>query len=322
MKSTLVKSNILPMLSPDSNYTKILERFVRNMDATDLTKQLYKKRMEYFFVWMTEEQILKPDREHILEYKKQLKSRGLQANSIGSYLVAIRSFFEWANNQGIYPNIAANIRGAKRSKGFRRDALTLSQTKNLLGSVNRKSMKDLRDLALINLLVRTGLRTIEVVRADIEDLRQVSSESLGLWVQGKGHDAKDQYVVLIEDCVEPLMAYLTARGNVSPGDPLFASTSDGNRGARLSTRTIRKIVKTRMRDISINHPRLSAHSLRHTAVSLSLAAGATLIEAQQMARHTSPETTMIYAHGLERAKGHAEKRLEDILKKSSDSDEP
>lgn len=306
--------NVFP-IKQESNYTEILERFVRDMDTSDLTKQLYQKRLQYFFKWLTGEKILRPEREHILSYRRNLKARGLEANSVGSYLVAIRSFFMWAQNQGIYPNIAANIRGVKRAKGFRRDALTLTQTKNLLGSINGKNMKDLRDRALINVLIRTGLRTIEVVRANVEDLRQVSSDALGLWVHGKGRDSKDQYVVLTEDCIAPLMEYLTYRGNVNPTDPLFASTSDGNRGAKLSTRTIRKVVKSRMRDISINHPRLSAHSLRHTSVSLSLAGGATLIEAQQMARHTSPETTMIYAHGLERSKGAAEKVVENILKR-------
>lgn len=304
---------ILP-IDHESNYTMVLERFVRDMDTSDLTKQLYQKRLQYFFKWLKEEKILRPEREHILSYKKNLKSRGLEANSIGSYLVAVRAFFEWAHNQGVYPNIAANIKGVKRPKGFRKDALTLTQTKTLLGSINGKNLKDLRDRALINVLIRTGLRTIEVVRANIEDLRQVSSDAIGLWVHGKGRDSKDQYVVLTEDCVAPLMEYLTYRGTVNPNSPLFASTSDGNKGARLSTRTIRKIVKTRLRDISINHPRISAHSLRHTSVSLSLAGGATLIEAQQMARHTSPETTMIYAHGLERAKGAAEKIVENILK--------
>lgn len=309
------------VLDSPASQTEVLEQFVRNIDAGDLTKQLYKKRLEYFFGWLRAEQILRPEREHVLQYKKSLKSRDLQANSIGSYLVAIRSFFEWSGNQGIYKNIAANVKGVKRPKGFRRDALTLRQTMKLLGSISGTKLKDLRDVALINLLVRTGLRTIEAQRANIEDLRQVSSESLGLWVQGKGSDSKDQYVVLTEDCVKPIMEYLTSRGQAGPTEPLFASTSDGNRGERISTRTIRKIVKTRMRAISINHPRLSAHSLRHTSISLSIAAGATLIEAQQMARHASPTTTMIYAHGLERAKGLAEKRLENILKKSSGTDE-
>ena len=137
MKSNLVQSNVLPMLSPDSNYTKILERFVRGMDATDLTKQLYKKRMEYFFAWMTDEQILKPERDHVLEYKRQLKSRGLQANSIGSYLVAIRSFFEWTNNQGIYPNIAAwsspqSPRFANRKPNFNRKEFAMNALESVL----------------------------------------------------------------------------------------------------------------------------------------------------------------------------------------------
>jgi integrase len=52
--------------------------------------------------------------------------------------------------------------------------------------------------------------------------------------------------------------------------------------------------------------RLTAHSLRHTAVTLSLLGGKSLQEVQQFARHTNIATTQIYAHNLDRAKNNCE----------------
>jgi integrase/recombinase XerC/integrase/recombinase XerD len=94
---------------------------------------------------------------------------------------------------------------------------------------------------------------------------------------------------------------------LSEKDPLFASQSNRSSGEPIKERTIRWIVKDTLRKIDIDDSRLSAHSLRHTAVSLSIKGGASLIQAQAMARHADPKTTMIYFHNHERIKSGAER---------------
>lgn len=68
-----------------------------------------------------------------------------------------------------------------------------------------------------------------------------------------------------------------------------------------------------MKEAGIESERITAHSLRHTAVTLALLAGATVQEAQAMARHSSINTTMIYAHNIDRLETPAEGRIEDLL---------
>ena len=70
----------------------------------------------------------------------------------------------------------------------------------------------------------------------------------------------------------------------------------------MTTRSISGIVKTRLKGAGFDSPRLTAHSLRHTAVTLSLLAGRDLAEVQQFARHSNIATTMIYNHSIEQAK--------------------
>jgi integrase/recombinase XerC/integrase/recombinase XerD len=62
-----------------------------------------------------------------------------------------------------------------------------------------------------------------------------------------------------------------------------------------------------MRAVGLDDSRLTAHSLRHTAISLSILGGASLQQAQAMARHSDSKTTLVYFHNLERISLGAEK---------------
>lgn len=196
----------------------------------------------------------------------------------------------------------------KKPKGFRKECLTIEQIRTALASFDTNTSEGLRDYALFNLLVRTGLRTVEVSRATVGDLRQESGEAI-LLIQGKGRDSKDDFVLLVDDALRPLRKYLSSRGPLSEKDPLFASTSNRTRGEHLKERTISGIIKETLRRIDVDDSRITAHSLRHTAVSLSIKNGASLIQAQAMARHSDPKTTMIYFHNHERIKSGAERYI-------------
>ena len=68
-----------------------------------------------------------------------------------------------------------------------------------------------------------------------------------------------------------------------------------------------------MRAAGIDSERLTAHSLRHSAITYSLLGGATLQEAQQLARHTSILTTTIYAHNINRLAARTENKIDMFL---------
>ncbi|MCX7015145.1 MAG: tyrosine-type recombinase/integrase [Candidatus Sumerlaeota bacterium] len=164
-------------------------------------------------------------------------------------------------------------------------------------------------MGLPNLLVRTGLRTIEAIRADVGDIRQESGEWV-LRVQGKGRDAKDEFVLLTIDAFKPLLEYLVLRRNPPLDAPLFAATSNRCVNARLTTRSVRGIVKAHLRRYGFDSDRLSCHSLRHTFATLALKGGAPLEQVQAACRHASIQTTMVYAHNLDRVANGAERYVE------------
>jgi len=179
-------------------------------------------------------------------------------------------------------------------------------------------MTNKRDYAMINLMIRTGLRTIELERANVEDIRQSGGKAV-LYVQGKGYDAKDDRVILNPTALDPIMEYLHARGNVKGTDPLFISHANNSNGERITTRSIRRATKKHMGESNISSPRITTHSLRHTAVTFVLLAGGTVQEAQILGRHKSIDTTMIYVHNIDRIKNAPENKIDQLLEGGTES---
>jgi len=179
-----------------------------------------------------------------------------------------------------------------------------------LTSVNKSNEKGLRDYAILLLMTTTGLRTIEIQRANIEDLCPLGDYKV-LYIQGKGHNEKTDYVKIEPIVEQAINKYLEVRGkgSVKCSDPLFASVANRNKGKRMTTRSISRIVKNNMVNAGLNSKRITAHSLRHTAATLNLLSGGTVEETRQLLRHSNINTTMIYVHSLERAFNNSEARI-------------
>ena len=277
------------------------ERFISYLDASPKTIETYTKALRQFFNYIGLHGIRKPQREDVLAFRDDLKASGLKPTTVQNYITATRIFFKWTAQEGLYPNIAEHVKGAKLDKNHKKDYLTSRQAKEVLAGVQTDSEEGLRNYAILSLMVTGGLRTIEVSRADVEDLRTVG-ESTVLYIQGKGREEKTEYIKISAPVEKAIRSYLKARENVEEGQPLFTSTSNNSKGKRVTTRTVSGVVKTALRNAGYDSARLTAHSLRHTAITLALLAGREITEVQQFARHANLNTTMIYNHALDQAK--------------------
>lgn len=282
-------------------------RFLRFADISASSIKTYAKSLSVFFDWLRDRGEESPTRETLIDYRQDMIATR-KPTTAASYINALKQFFKWLAFEGITPtNLAEHLKGAKMPKGFRKDALTEGQAQDLIGGIDNSTLEGKRDLAIIALATTAALRTIEIARANIGDMRPQGGY-MALFVQGKGRTDKSE-IVKVSDQVERLIRdYLAARGEQDGDKPLFASISDRNNGGRLTTNSISRIVKNRLRACGLDSDRLTAHSLRHTGITLALLHGSTLAEAQQMARHSSINTTMIYNHAIERANNQSEER--------------
>jgi integrase/recombinase XerC len=294
--SEVQSQSIAASLQPD-----LLGRFIAYLDSSQKTVETYSRALKQLFMYFSVNGISNPQRADIIAFRDDLKASGHKPSTIQNYITAARLFFQWAEQERLYPNIADHVKGAKLDRAHKKDYLTSRQVKDVLSTVDRSSLKGCRDYAILALMVTGGLRTIEVVRADIGDLRTMGDGSV-LYVQGKGREEKTEYVKISAPVEKAIRAYLAKRGSVSENDPLFASTSNNNAKGRMTTRAVSALVKDHLIDAGYRSDRLTAHSLRHTAVTLALLAGRELAEVQQFARHANIATTMIYNHALDKAK--------------------
>lgn len=277
------------------------------IDASPKTVRTYTTAVKQFFEYIQARQIRRPQREDIIEYREFLKIDH-KPTTVQTYIESLKIFFQWTELERIYPNIAQHVKGAKIDNEHKKDYLTSKQVKTLLRSIDRTTVKGKRDYALLSLMVTTGLRTISIVRADVGDLR-TAGDNAALYYQGKGHEEKSTYVKLDENVEAAIRDYLKARGPAAAEEPLFASTSNNNTGGRMTTRSISRDVKEHLAAIGLNSDRLTAHSLRHTAATLNLLNGGTVVETQQLLGHRNINTTLIYSHALERANNNSEIRI-------------
>lgn len=287
-------------------------RYIAFLDASPKTTETYTRDLKQLFMFLQERGINQPTRADILAFKDYLKDSGRKPTTIQNYITATRLFFRWTAQEGIYPNIADHVKGAKLDREHKKDYLASSQVKDILSTIERDSIKGKRDYAMLVLMITGGLRTIEVSRANVQDLRTLGDSAV-LYLQGKGKEERTDYIKLDPAVEKTIRAYLKARGQAEPTDPLFTSTSNNSKGARLSSRSVSEIVKDRLRGAGYDSERLTAHSLRHTAVTLSLLAGKDITEVQQFARHADISTTMIYAHAVDKAKNSCSKAIADAI---------
>lgn len=293
--------------------SELIAQFIATQDVRVSSKGLYSRTLKQYFDWLQRSGILiqTVTRVEVLRYKQELLDNGMSPLTVSSYLTVVRKFYEWAEASKYYPNVAKGIKTPHRKQQFKKQPLAQSESSALLKYYELRSK---RDYAIVNLLLRTGLRTIEVIRANIEDIAHKGGKRV-LLVHGKGRDEKDSFVILTDKAYSSISAYLRTRGKVLNGEPLFISISNNNKGKRLTTRTISYIAKEGLKAIGLDGREFTAHSLRHTTAVNILRRGGSLEDAQGVLRHATMNTTQIYTASIkeeQRLKHAPEELLDEV----------
>jgi len=296
----------------------LIPRYIDYIDIREISKLSYQKQLEKYYLYLLS--VGKENcatRKEIQDYRAYLEER-VHSATIAQSLTAIRGFYIWCYDQGYGPNISSGIRAPKLMKTFRREPLDTRQAKKLVSRAKYLAKKSLvwkRNYAIVALLITTGLRTIEIERANTEDLQEILGQHV-LYIQGKGHDDKDAYIKISNYVYSLIEDYLIERNDNSK--PLFMvhgnhGSQSGSNEKRIMTKDIRYMVKELLRQIGLDSKIYSAHSLRHTCATLNLENGGSLEETQEMLRHKSIQTTMIYSHHNKRENNNSEINVSNVI---------
>lgn len=300
----------------------LFRRFIEYTDREPTTMKGYITCLRQFAQWLHSNSISAPQRADILAYKEYLNgatfgrsgAEPLKAGTKQQYLRAVKHFFKWAASEGLYPNIADNIHGAKvKSDTHKKDALDREAVKVIADSIERDTETGKRLYAMYLLCISCGLRTIEINRANVEDIKTVGSRTY-LYLQGKGHAEHDQPVLLIPEVKAALSDYLGSRtDHYTSKSPLFVSSSNRSKGQRIAPTTISTMLKGALVNAGYDSDRLTAHSLRHTSGTGAYKATGNIYLAQKHQRHADPATTEIYVHAEEREERNTEQQVFDYF---------
>ena len=255
----------------------VIALFLMEQQVMPSSRKAYGWAVRRFFRWCTDSgrKLSELSRADVVGYIDALAAAGFSPKSIASYTVAVRRFFAWLESHGKYPNIAIGLKGPRKTKdGFVKMHLDRDERVALLDAAKRRG---LRDFAIVNLMLRNGLRTIEVSRLDAGDIcTRKGVRILRLW--RKGSLSKDDYAVLTDESYAPIEEYLTSRGPVLAGAPLFATDGDGHRGGRMTPRRVQQVVRDCLDEIGLTTREYSPHSLRHTTAVAILEAGGSIFD--------------------------------------------
>jgi len=310
----------------------LLSQFIDYLDNVQkITAKNYIVCLNPFFKYLQDNNITNPQKEDIKAYKRYLityinpkTNKPITQSTKQQYLRAVKQFIEWLYSEGYYENIASSIRNFKLKRDINnkssKDAFTESDIQVILNSIDRTTAVGKRDYAIILLAVTGGLRINELSNIDIQDLELINGKCK-LKILGKGHTDKDNYIKVIPAVYEVIQDYLKTRDNIKPTDALFTSTSNRALNKRITKQSISQIIKNRLRQAGYNSPSLTAHSLRHTSITLLLNAGADIYTAQMHARHQDPKTTEIYAHKNIKETAHTEQDVYNQIFKPTESED-
>lgn len=265
-------------------------------DRSRETVGTYRRSLNEFDRWFVLQQgkcrFLSADIEAYKQYL--MNDKGLHEVSVSTYLTAVRRFCQYLVDVGLLEtNPARAVKGNRRPTTHSRKVLSQADVGTLIKSLPLDAEIDLRDRAMIHLMVFGGLSEIELIRADVQDLDQTL---LGwfLRVQGKGHTVKDQQVPVDLEVINAIRLYLDSRIRIRPEDPLFVSHGHRSDGQRLNTRSVRSRINFRLKEAGVKKEGISPHSLTHTAALLWLTNGMSIDDVRKRMRHGTLDTTMIY----------------------------
>lgn len=221
------------------------------------------------------------------EWLGALYQRGLSVVSIRRMLASVRSLFRFMAREGTVPaNVARLVRTPKAPQRVP-VVPTAEQTNNLIEGVAAGELDQPhreRDLLIFELLYGCGLRVSELVGLNLEDFDRGER-----WIRVRGKGRKERQVPYGSKAEAALDRYLGTRPGIAFNAPLLL----GHRGARLSDRSARAVVKLYARMIA-GDASLHPHSFRHAFATHLLADGADLRAIQELLGHARLSTTQKY----------------------------
>ena len=237
----------------------------------------------------------------IIDYRNTMLDWDRKPSTINRSLISISSFCQWAQqNDLIVNNPAEGIRSVAEEPLAPR-ALERKEQLGLLRAVRRSG--NMRDLAIITMLLHTGVRVSELCNLRVSDIRISTNNNMVTVREGKG--TKRRNIPLNSTAIGVLKDYLKSLSN--NGEVMLTAGSNperdrflfyGQKRMPLTDRGVRYVIKKYAYNAKIDH--LSPHVFRHTCAKNLIDAGQSIDRVSKILGHSNINTTSIYTIPTER----------------------
>ena len=280
-------------MATDPASEDFLDRFRRHLvvaGKSPHTVKAYTRDLRIFAKWFatTNGKALTPEALTPIdarEYRSHLLTvKNYKPATVNRKLASLSAFCSWAKEAGLIPDNP--IEGISQVEEVKPAPKWLDKNEQyaLLRAVQQGNKP--RDVALVTLMINTGLRVSEVAQLRVGDV-DTSPRKGAVTVRG-GKGGKFRTVPLNVDARKTIQAYLEERPKKEGREPLFV----GQRGEALQSPGIYYLINryaygARLEDVT-------PHTLRHTFGKNLVDSGVSLDRVAQLLGHESVDTTRIY----------------------------
>lgn len=263
----------------NSNYLAMFLNAKKIEGCSERTLSYYKTTVEKLLDGITDP-IRKVTTDDVREYLANYQGlNDCSKTTIDNIRRNISSFFTWLEEEDyIIKSPMRRIHKIKTTKTVK-EVISDEEIEKM-----RDKCKNLRDLAIIDLLYSTGIRIGELVRLNVDDIDFEERECI---VFGKGD--KERRVYFDAKTKIHLMGYINSRSDTNPA--LFVTLDAPYDRLQISGVEIR--LRRLGRELGINkvHP----HKFRRTMATRAIDKGMPIEQVQKLLGHSQIDTTMHYA---------------------------
>jgi len=276
---------------------KEIAQFLRYLDvernASDLTIKSYREDLMDLADFLTDEgaRAVAPrdvTPVSLRSYVTALHDAGYARTSIARKLASLRSFYRFAQRQGMVDSNPAKPLRNPRSQRKLPHFLSSDEIHGLLEAPDPTTEMGLRDRAILEVTYSAGLRVSELVGMNDAD---IDFEEGVVRVRGKGR--KERLGALGKYAMTSLRSYFQVR---RPAIRTSENATFRNKfGGRLTTRSVARMLEKYIQAKGLD-ARITPHTLRHSFATHLLDRGADIRSVQELLGHKSLVTTQIYTH--------------------------
>ncbi len=250
--------------------------------------------------------------EIVYEYVEFMKTQPYASSSVARKVAAVKSFFNYLHEHDeIEENPATQVDSPKVKKRLPQ-TLTFTEVDRLLAApAQKRTPKNLRDTALLNILYSTGMRVTEVVSLQVED---IDLDNAVLSCPGKEDSSRE--LPFDAHTRQILAMYLDEGRPYLVKDKEEKALFLNHRGQQLTRQGLWLIIKAYAKQADLRTS-VTPHTLRHSFAAHKLHSGSDLQEVQKLLGHANISTTQIYTHlgenGMEEEEEETDIYFEDVV---------